>query len=65
MNVLNTAELCLSQGEDGIFYAMHVFSQFVKKKRKKEKGKQARDHTVGKRSNQVLNWAQQTPRLVH
>ena len=29
MNVLNTAELCLSQGEDGKFYAMHVFSQFV------------------------------------
>ena len=58
MNVLNTAELCLSQGEDGKFYAMHVFSQFVKKKKK---GKQARDHTVGKRSNQSLNGAQQTP----
>lgn len=35
MNVLNTAELCLSQGEDGKFYAMHVFSQFVKKKKRK------------------------------
>lgn len=63
MDVLNTAELCLSRGKDSEFYAMHVFSQFVKKK-KKRKGKQARDHTVKKRSNQVLNWAQQTPHLV-
>ena len=37
MNVLNTAELCLSQGEDGKFYAMHVFSQFVKKKKKESR----------------------------
>ena len=62
MSMLNTAELCLRKGKDSKFRAMHVFSQFVKKKKKK--GKQARDHTVGKRSNQVLNWAQQTPHLV-
>ena len=62
MSMLNTAELCLRKGKDSKFHAMHVFSQFVKKKKKK--GKQARDHTVGKRSNQVLNWAQQTPHLV-
>ena len=61
MSMLNTAELCLRKGKDSKFRAMHVFSQFVKKKKK---GKQARDHTVGKRSNQVLNWAQQTPHLV-
>lgn len=62
MSMLNTAELCLRKGKDSKFRAMHVFSQFVKKKKKK--GKQARDHTVRKRSNQVLNWAQQTPHLV-
>lgn len=38
MDVLNTAELCLSRGKDSEFYAMHVFSQFVKKKKKRKAG---------------------------
>ena len=36
MSMLNTAELCLRKGKDSKFHAMHVFSQFVKKKKKKE-----------------------------
>ena len=40
MSMLNTAELCLRKGKDSKFRAMHVFSQFVKKKKKKRKAGQ-------------------------
>lgn len=38
MSMLNTAELCLRKGKDSKFCAMHVFSQFVKKKKKRKAG---------------------------
>lgn len=37
MSMLNTAELCLRKGKDSKFCAMHVFSQFVKKKKKESR----------------------------